>query len=291
MIPLLYRDRRAEGNTRLRQCQLVQLHLLYVFDRVCKENGLDYLLEGGTLLGAMRHNGFIPWDDDLDVGMPMRDYKKFLKIADKVLPKDVYLDNPAATKHIDIPFAKLRDAYSFYFEPSDSQKTNDPTGIYIDIFPYEEVPDMPYWLQKLFIKGCGSMWSRTRYFYNRAHGLICGVAFSILGWLCSVVHFMVRCSLRIISCARRGKYCYVILERGDTYRYRKAWMFPPALHEFEDGTFPIPNNADGILEAQYGDWRKLPPEEERFRHATIIDPFCAAVSPRSMVYPGNEISD
>ena len=75
MIPVGYKDRRAEGDTPLRQCQLVQLHLLHVLDAVCKELGLTYCLEGGTALGAARHNGFIPWDDDLDVGMPMKDYK------------------------------------------------------------------------------------------------------------------------------------------------------------------------------------------------------------------------
>ena len=139
-IPLLYKDRRLEGETTLRQCQLVQLHLLYVFDAICKEYNLTYFLGGGTLLGAMRHGGFIPWDDDLDVGMPRKDYKKFLKIAPKVLPKDVILQCQETHPWSVVAFAKLRDAYSFYCEMDSTIRTSDNLGIFIDIFPYDEMP-------------------------------------------------------------------------------------------------------------------------------------------------------
>ena len=88
-MELLYKDRRQEGETPLRQCQLASLHLLYVLDKICEEHGLRYWLAFGTLLGAVRHKGFIPWDDDVDVYMTFSDLKKLSKIADKVLPADV----------------------------------------------------------------------------------------------------------------------------------------------------------------------------------------------------------
>ena len=276
MIPVAYKDRRKDGDTSLRQCQLVQLHLLHVFDRVCKENGLRYLLEGGTLLGAMRHDGFIPWDDDLDVGMPLEDYKRFLRIADNVLPADAHLDNPAATRHIAIPFAKIRDKNSFFFEPSGSMLTSDPSGIYIDIFPYEEMPDMPYGIQRLIVKACGSTWMRSRYCYNNAKGFLPGIFYSCLGGFLSLIHGIIRMCIWPVKKFLPSTYTFLLFERGDTFRYRTAALFPSVNHVFEDGEFPVPNDADEILTSQYGNWREIPPPDQRPRHARIIDAFKSA---------------
>jgi len=84
-------DLRPQGDTPLRSCQLVMLRLLKIFDAICNEAGLQYWLDGGTLLGAMRHSGFIPWDDDVDVKMPIDDYHRFLALASDVLPYDIFL--------------------------------------------------------------------------------------------------------------------------------------------------------------------------------------------------------
>ena len=99
-LPLLYKDRRKEGETILRQAQLVQLHLLYVLDAICKKYNLRYFLCGGTLLGAIRHHGFIPWDDDLDVTLPEEDYWKFLEIAPEELPEDVTVHDMEKLGHM-----------------------------------------------------------------------------------------------------------------------------------------------------------------------------------------------
>ena len=272
----MIKDRRQEGETVLRQCQLVQLYLLHIFDKVCKENDLRYVLEGGTLLGAMRHNGFIPWDDDLDVGMPLSDYKRFLAIAPRVLPSDVYLDNPAATGRIAIPFAKIRDKNSFYLEKSGSMLTSDPSGIYIDIFPHEEMPDLPYWIQKLIVKACGSTWMRSRWFYGKARGFVSGILFSALGGLCSLMHGIIRSCVWLLKKVRPTHWSFLIFERGDIFRYRTEKLYPPSGHVFEDAEFPVPNDADDILKSHYGNWREIPPPDKRPRHARIIDPFHAA---------------
>ena len=77
----LFPDEREKGETRLRQCQLVMLRLLKIFDHLCTKHDIRYFLTGGTLLGAIRHKGFIPWDDDLDVGMTRVNYEKFVKLV------------------------------------------------------------------------------------------------------------------------------------------------------------------------------------------------------------------
>ena len=83
-------DERLKGDTVLRQAQLVMLRILRVFDAICTKHSLTYWLDAGTLLGAARHGGFIPWDDDIDVMMPLSDYEKFCTLAEKELPFDMF---------------------------------------------------------------------------------------------------------------------------------------------------------------------------------------------------------
>lgn len=277
MLPPHYKDRRHEGDTILRQCQLVQLHLLHVFDRICQENGLNYLLEGGTLLGAMRHNGFIPWDDDLDVGMPRKDYERFLKIAPDLLPEDVCLQTPADTPRLAIPFAKLRDTSSYFGECRPDLSTADPSGIYMDIFPYDDMPRLGRRMEDLLSRACSCTWMRMRYFYNKcAGGFFPALFYAILGLGFHVLHGFVRFAIWLLNLVLTSKNYYLCLEYMDVFPYPKCHMFPAARHVFEDANFPVPANADAILISQYGDWRQVPPPEKRPRHARIIDPFHAS---------------
>ena len=78
----------------LRECQLKQLAILEVIDHVCKANGIEYWLDGGTLLGAVRHGGFIPWDDDIDIAMRKDDLERFIEVAQKQLPEHLFLQTP-----------------------------------------------------------------------------------------------------------------------------------------------------------------------------------------------------
>ena len=78
----------------LRELQLMQLEMALEVDRICKKHGLKYTLIGGTLLGAVRHGGFIPWDDDVDLLMPRPDYKRFMKLAQSELPDSMFLQTP-----------------------------------------------------------------------------------------------------------------------------------------------------------------------------------------------------
>lgn len=285
-IPLLYKDRRLEGETTLRQCQLVQLHLLYVFDAICKEYNLTYFLGGGTLLGAMRHGGFIPWDDDLDVGMPMKDYKKFLQIASTVLPNDVVLQTPTMYPHTAMPFAKLRDAYSFYYEGHQDQRGSDFNGIFIDIFPYEIMPRINVGLQKKIISCIARNWSAAR-------GCLCYKTLTvwelsvriILSKIHSGIALVARVFVEILRYFLPGKDLYLLFEMGFLCRFDVGKVFPTKNIKFEDGDFPIPNDPEAFLVSQYGNWREIPPPEKRPRHAKIILPTIAQDSFHSLEYP------
>lgn len=89
-----YKEIKEYSQQNLRACQLKQLAILEEIDKICKRHKIEYWLDGGTLLGAVRHGGFIPWDDDIDIGMSLEDEKRFEEIAPKELPDWLYLQTP-----------------------------------------------------------------------------------------------------------------------------------------------------------------------------------------------------
>lgn len=124
---------------KLRQLQLAELEILNEFVRVCEKEGLRYYLVGGTLLGAVRHQGFIPWDDDVDVAMPREDYDRFARIAEKELAPQYFYQSPDTDPHYFLTYAKIRkngtEIYEERFKNARFHK-----GIFIDIFPLDFCP-------------------------------------------------------------------------------------------------------------------------------------------------------
>ena len=267
----LLKDERMKGNSSIEQARLVELYLLSVFDEICQTYGLQYWIDYGTLLGAMRHGGFIPWDDDIDVSMPMHDYLKFIKIAKDVLPKSILLQDMAKVPNAKFRYAKLRDRSSFYCEEQTDVRI--PCGIFIDVFPAVKMPRLPIkwvnficWVQYTCARHAGEALGCPRY---------------------SVFMKILDC----ITCAfyRSIKSCFAILYDVLTFVFpSKRWrankdlaekfvlehddIFPIRRFTFEGHEYNAPNNIISVLEKEYGDWRSLPPPESRFSHATIISP-------------------
>jgi lipopolysaccharide cholinephosphotransferase len=122
----------------IRAVQKVELEILLEFDGVCKENNIKYHLFAGTLLGAIRHNGFIPWDDDIDVCMLRGDFEKFLTIGQECLGKDYFLQTYETDKNYINQFAKIRKNNTIFLQ-RDVVGTDIHQGFYIDIFPFDNV--------------------------------------------------------------------------------------------------------------------------------------------------------
>ena len=135
-------DNRLEGDSLLRQAQLVMLRLLKTFHALCEEEGLRYWLDSGTLLGAQRHGGFIPWDDDVDVMMPREDYLKFIGLAQQKLPFDMFLQTPETDQGFVCPWIKIRDRFSYLDEETGPYPYSQ--AIFIDI---PETAHLGYWEQ------------------------------------------------------------------------------------------------------------------------------------------------
>ena len=128
--------------------QKVLIELFKEFDRICKENKITYMLFAGTALGAIRHQGIIPWDDDLDVIMLREDYEKFLRIAPSQIDNEKYYVQSEFSKHWPMFFSKLRKNNTTFLErfyPKDNQMHQ---GVYIDIFPCDNLSNHSF-IQKL----------------------------------------------------------------------------------------------------------------------------------------------
>ena len=112
-----------EGST-LRKMQLRILDILVEIDKVCRKHGIGYWIDFGTLLGAVRHGGFIPWDDDLDIAMTSEDFQKFLEIAPKELPPTLFLQTKSTDPSYNMPVNKVRDKESFFITQHDDFTKN-----------------------------------------------------------------------------------------------------------------------------------------------------------------------
>lgn len=123
----------------LRSVQLVQLEIAKEIKRVCEENGISYFLVGGTLIGAVRHKGFIPWDDDLDMGMLRSEFERFLQIAPSKLNDSFFLQTWHSDKEYPFAFAKVRKKGTLFIEANDSNKKTHQE-IFVDLFPYDNFP-------------------------------------------------------------------------------------------------------------------------------------------------------
>lgn len=131
--------------------------ILDVFSTICKENNLIYSLAYGTLLGAVRHKGFIPWDDDIDIIMPRQDYLKLLNIWDKVAPDNYILVNNQIYPDFTQSFTKIVMNNTTFLQSEFFAKVNYPKGIFIDIFPCDKVPANIIKRKMQFVANCVNM--------------------------------------------------------------------------------------------------------------------------------------
>ena len=266
------KDRRLEGRTTLRQVQLTELYILDVIDEICKKFQLRYFLSAGTLLGCLRHKGFIPWDDDLDIGMPMIDYKKFIKVAPAVLPANLMLQTPKTVPGCFEMFAKIRDLSSLALE-SFSDVTC-PSGIYVDVFPVEKFPLLPKWFRGMLTRGLSLTWRRSRLHRVANHRFCMGVFISgVKACLWSLGHAFLRFFFNLLKLFS-PTILHTLPEAGATLlEIGEGDIFPLSQGMFEGRLYPIPRNAAKYLSVMYGNWQELPPPEKRTeKHSNIFYP-------------------
>ena len=249
--------------------------VLLAFDRFCSENGLTYWIGYGTLLGAIRHKGFIPWDDDIDVQMPIGDYRKLaelLRDTDGRFGEDGRyrlacgsIDHKASQHHIWFP--KVYDTWTkCIWEPWFDKKVAPEQGVYIDIFPLVGYDPGKFKTRQAAAAICRSgmqdCFTATAKHAESLRGLLGRAKRTVnrlVGtriWQC--IHERIQNSLPEPSGCT---FCITIGEKQRAYEaewYRETIRVP-----IEGNLLPAPAGYERILETLYGDWRQLPPEEKR----------------------------
>ena len=209
--------------------------------RLCEKHNLRFWAVGGTSLGAIRHEGFIPWDDDFDLGMPRPDYLKFISIAEKELPKNLGWVSVETDEKYYYQFGKVieRDTEKVDRLIKDSN-LNLAQGVFIDIFPIDGMPST---------KGRLLMFKLVRAIVRR-------------------MPLSPRAYQKFLSCFSYEKSKYIGVASDDSYKQHRCWWPKEWFREtkwlkFADTEVPVPGEYIKFIENHYRNWRELPPKEFR----------------------------
>lgn len=244
------------------ECKAISLDILKDVAQYCKRNNLRYFLSVGTLLGAIRHQGFIPWDDDIDIMMPRKDYTRFIK---EYQGKYQVLDPHSGYLY----YSKVYDSHTVKYEADVDYKKYQPLGIDIDVFPLDGIVNDEKIINKLYKRACFlEMLLRlaNQPIFNRKNPLkaINRIIPRIIG------------SKNLVKMIEKNAMTYDY-DTSD-YVIRMRWSpngftgaLPKEVYEkdygiFEGNRFVIPKGYDTFLKAFYGDYMTLPKEEERISH-------------------------
>lgn len=261
---------------KLRRLQMTQLDILKMFDQFCQNNNLHYSLYAGTLLGAVRHKGFIPWDDDLDVCMPRQEYDRFITLWQNE-PKEGYvLQNKENTPNFTQSFTKLRKDHTTFLQNKNEIGAYH-TGIFIDIFPIDRFPSRK--IEQYIFK-----WNCMKYqLFTR--GFAPPKSYWFVRSMCS---FILMCAPKSSIPKERQKLLKKITRYNSDENLETiaievlstincplpANMFSNYTRLlFEDGDFMCFSEWDKYLHRKYGNYMQLPPIEEQIlkHHPVLID--------------------
>jgi lipopolysaccharide cholinephosphotransferase len=254
-------------SARLRACQLKQLTILKEFDRICRKHNLRYWLEYGTLLGAVRHGGFIPWDDDIDIAMPTEDRRKFCDIARNELPPIYTLQSSEIDSSYRGAIIKIRDNNSLYLEPYDDLSLSYNKGVFIDIIEFTEYPDVNKRLLKMIARAIcgGKSYFSIRHFISWQTLLM--MSYKLLSYSSARLIWRV---LRYFSTPSKMSSIMELNLYGISHQTEH--IYPLKEIAFEGANFFSPADPSRYLEEIFGDFMKIPPPEKRVTHALYIDP-------------------
>lgn len=260
---------------KLEKLKIYEEEILYKTTQVMEKHDLQYFLLGGTAIGAVRHQGFIPWDDDIDIAMPYKDYMVFLKIAQKEMGEEYFVQSPYEDNSYWYPYAKVRKNGTTMI-PKGMEKIHTHQGIWIDIFPMagfkndlefkikrKLLPFYSHLIMDEYMKAFeASFTQRLGRTVVILHKLIYKVPFRIRKRLANRLHHYL--------CGGNGKkYCAEVFDFAKKYPYSIMDGVPVKM-KFEKHLYHMFPNYPTYLKTRFGDYMKMPPIEERVTHSVEI---------------------
>lgn len=247
----------------LRRAQIRTLEILDVFVEICDRHDIDYWLACGTLLGARRHDGFIPWDYDLDVYVLQRDYDKLLSILQKELPEKYKLQARGTDEKYWYYFSKIRDTKSRFHD----RLRYDEQGIFIDLWPIEPIPSAQFkktidafLLSPVYFKNVSSFYEKIKY-----------IARMLLLPVIRFVILLVQLYYKYIGSTKLYAYAYGVFYYAT---YSGENFFPASQMVFEGKKYKAHGNVDRYLIENFNaDFMVIPEPNERKKHSTKFEFF------------------
>lgn len=258
----------------IEEMQKIALDILVFIDQFCREHGLKYFMVDGTLLGAVRHHGFIPWDDDIDIWMPREDYDKITELLGPDSGSRYQMINIRTADWYRYAFGKIMDTKTRLVE---DLGYSGEMGVYVDVFPYDGLPGEKEEDYAPLVKQCIQMeahrgFSCRTYREYLEYGNCKSNPFKFAKWLARKLYGSRRILKKQDELARsypvKGAKMLGCICDG----YRLGDMMPASVVEktteleFEGHRFQAPAGYEYYLKKLYGDYMKLPPEEERVTH-------------------------
>lgn len=251
------------------------LDILCAIDQVCQRHKIKYWLAWGSLLGAVRHHGFIPWDDDLDIWMPRKDYRRFREIAEKEMPSYFRTIDLYNTKEYILRFMKVQETRRDIYESvSAMSKIENAHGFYVDIFPLDGRPEPWFRQWILSIRLFFARQYLIEYCYRKGGNSAKKLVSRLIGSIAKLFLTDVKTEHQLMKKVERWTSAYDFwssrhvgfvgpLQLIGKWFFSVDWFQETKMVQFEGYQFPVPGGYDGILSKLYGDYMQLPPENQR----------------------------
>ena len=269
-------DYKVLSESELKGVQKIEKDMLSHFIQICDKHKLTYYITYGTLIGVVRHKGFIPWDDDIDVLMPRADYDQFNQIAQNELPSYLFLQNKTSDPEYLGGFSKIRNSDTTFIEINNVNKKMNH-GIYIDIFPLDNCPssrlgNILFNIRKRFL----FLRTRTELVivegairHNKRISILIDIASKCLKVVWPDLDKLYSETEAYLRRRKEtGRVCN-FYSSSSRYRYDAKWFKNTTLLPFEDLKVCVPEGYYAFLRFLYGDYLQLPPADQRkTRHFT-----------------------
>lgn len=260
----------------LRRLQLTQLEVLKIIDGICRQHGITYSLYAGSLLGAVRHQAFIPWDDDLDICMNRTDYDRFLEIWDTERPEGYILQNKENSPYFTQSFTKIRKDHTTFLQ-SEDEAGQYHTGIFVDIFPVDRAPEGKI-AQALFRWDCMRYQLLTREFVPPKGNAVARIVSSLI-LAATPEHKRPAARQRLLANITRYQHRrdlpLIFIETVASMKktYPADMMDEFVYLPFEDMEAQCIKQWDLNLRLKFGDYMQLPPKDQRTwaHHPVCVD--------------------